>query len=142
MTLRLIDVGIPTFELKMKRVELTFSDEERAAIQLKIESGEIIEREAFKKRYELRDDSIANLERYRKLIRKIPATPGKMVITAMVAGKQKTISVFSSDNDLREAFKNSFKTHRNIEIDRFSWLKFLIKEEGYSVVNFRIAKEN
>ena len=91
MVLRLVDGGIPSFEWKMKRVELPFSEVEKTELQLKVERKEKL---AFKKRFVLRDDQEANLERYRKLIRKIPALPGKLVIGTVIAWNLKVLSVF------------------------------------------------
>lgn len=142
MALRLIDVGIPTFEWKTKRVELFFSEEENTANQLQTECGKAKEKDTLKKRFELRDDHKSNLDRYRMLIRKIPTSPGIMVISGMISRKQKTISVIKSDNDLREAFKNSLKKYDGQEIDRFNWLKKLTTEDGYSFICFQIAVEN
>lgn len=142
MALRLVDGGIPSFEWKMKRVELPFSEVEKTELQLKIELGELEEKVAFKKRFVLRDDQEANLERYRKLIRKIPALPGKLVIGTVIAGNLKVLSVFSSDTDLREAFRKSLKSIDGVNLDRFTWLKKLTKEDRYSSVCFLIGRED
>ena len=142
MALRLVDGGIPSFEWKMKRVELPFSEEEKSELQLKVELGEIEEKVAFKKRFTLTDDVEANLERYRKLIRRIPALPGKLVIGAEMAGSFKVFSVFSSDIDLREDFRKSTKLVDGADLDRFSWFKKLTKEDGYSSICFLIGKED
>lgn len=142
MALRLVDGGIPSFEWKMKRVELPFSEEEKAEIQLKVELGELEEKVAFKKRFILRDDLEANLERYRKLIRRIPSLPGKLVIGTVISGNLKVLSVFSSDTDLREEFRRSLKPLDGADLDRFTWLKKLTKEYGYSSVSFLIGRED
>jgi hypothetical protein len=142
MVLRLVDGGIPSFEWKMKRVELPFSEVEKTELQLKIELGERKEKVTFKKRYVLRDDQEANLERYRKLIRKIPALPGKLVIGTVIAGNLKVLNVFSSDTDLREEFRKSLKSIDGVNLDRFNWLKKLTKEDGYSSVCFLIGRED
>ena len=142
MVLRLVDGGIPSFEWKMKRVELPFSEVEKTELQLKIELGERKEKVTFKKRYVLRDDQEANLERYRKLIRKIPALPGKLVIGTVIAGNLKVLNVFSSDTDLREEFRKSLKSIDGVNLDRFNWLKRLTKEDGYSSVCFLIGRED
>ena len=142
MALRLVDGGIPSFEWKMKRVELPFSEEEKTELQMKVELGELEEKAAFKKRFTLRDDLEANLERYRKLIQKIPALPGKLVIGTMIAGNFKVLSVFSSDTDLREEFRKSSKPVDGADLDRFTWLKKLTKEDGLSSVCFLIGRED
>ena len=51
MTLRLVDGGIPTFEWKLKRVEISRSEEELEELKIKIGLGELSEKEAFKRRY-------------------------------------------------------------------------------------------
>ena len=142
MALRLVDGGIPSFEWKMKRVELPFSEDEKTELQLKVELGELEEKAAFKKRFILRDDLEANLERYRKLIRRIPALPGKLVIGTVIAGNLKVLSDFSSDTDLREEFRRSFKPVDGADLDRFTWLKTLTKEDGYPSVCFLIGRED
>jgi hypothetical protein len=142
MALRLIDGGIPSFEWKMKRFEKSFSEEEKTELQLKIELGEIEEKVAFKKRLGLRDDFESNLERYRMLIRKIPASPGRLVIGTTIAGRLKILSVFSSVTDLREDFKKSSKQVDGVTLNRFNWLKKLIKEDGYSSICFLIGRED
>lgn len=139
MVLRLVDGGIPSFEWKMKRVELPFSEVEKTELQLKVERKEKV---AFKKRYVLRDDKEANLERYRKLIRKIPALPGKLVIGTVIDGNLKVLNVFSSDTDLRDEFRKSLKSIDGVNLDRFTWLKKLTKEDGYSSVCFLIGRED
>jgi len=142
MALRLVDGGIPSFEWKMKRVELPFSEEEKTERQLKVELGELDEKVAFKKRFTLRDDVDANLERYRKLIRKIPSLPGRLVIGTMIAGNFEILGFFTSDTDLREDFRKSSKPVDGAELDRFTWLKKLTKEDGYSSVCFRIGRDD
>ena len=142
MALRLVDGGIPSFEWKMKRVEIPFSEDEKTERQLKVERGELDEKVAFKKRFTLRDDVDANLERYRKLIRKIPSLPGRLVIGTMIAGNFKILGVFTSETDLREDFRKSSKPVDGAEFDRFSWLKKLTKEDGFSSVCFRIGRDD
>jgi hypothetical protein len=90
----------------------------------------------------MRDDLESNLELYRKLISRIPSMPGKLVIGVMIGGRLKVLSVFSSDFDLREEFKVSRKMVNDEELDRYSWLRRLTKEEGYSSVCFLIGKED
>jgi len=142
MPLRLIDGGIPSFEWKMKRFELPLSEDEKLELLRKVELGELEEKKALKKKYEMRDDLESNLELYRKLISRIPSMPGKLVIGVMIGGRLKVLSVFSSDFDLREEFKVSRKMVNDEELDRYSWLKRLTKEEGYSSVCFLIGKED
>ena len=55
MKLRLVDGGIPSFEWKMKRFEIPFSEDELNELQKRVEEGELDEKKAFKKRYEMKD---------------------------------------------------------------------------------------
>lgn len=142
MALRLIDGGIPSFEWKMKRFELPLSEDEKLELLRKVELGELEEKKALKKRFELRDDLESNLELYRKLIARIPSMPGKLIIGVMIGGNLKVLSVFSSDFDLREEFRASKKKVNELELDRYNWLKKLTKEDGYSSVCFLIGKED
>lgn len=140
MVLRLVDGGIPSFEWKMKRYELPFSEEEKNELLKRVELGELEEKKAFKKRYELRDDFGSNIDLYRKLIEKIPSRPGKLVIGAMVDGNLKVLAVFTSDFDLREEFRSSLKKVDGVDLDRFSWLKKLTKEVGFSSLRFLLGR--
>lgn len=142
MALRLIDGGIPSFEWKMKRVELPFSEEEKTELKLKVELGELDEKSAFKKRFGLKDDLETNLERYRKLMRTIPSLPGKLFYGTMIAGKFEILGFFSSEIDLRDDFRSSTKLVDGVLVDRFTWMKKLTKEGAYSSLCFRLGKED
>ena len=142
MVLRLVDGGIPSFEWKMKRVELPYSEEEKIELQYKVERAELDGKVAFKKRVVLRDDMQANLERYRKLIRKIPSLPGNLVIGTSIAGEWKVLCVFRSNYDLSEEFRTSQKEVDGVPMDRFNWLKKLIVEDGLTSICFRIGRED
>ena len=142
MPLRLVDGGIPSFEWKRKRVENPFTDDEIFELRKKVELGELVEDEAFRKRYKLIDDADANLELYRKILTKIPPMPGKLVICTITDFKFKIHGFYSSDLDLREGFKHSLKTVDGCQIDRFSWLKKLALENGVSSVSFLLGRED
>ena len=140
MTLRLIDGGIPSFEWKMKRFEIPFSDDELNELKKRVEDGELDEKKAFKKRYEIKDDPYFNLELYRKILRKLPSMPGNLVLAKVSFGKMEIFEVFKSEFNLREDFKNSKKQLNGEETNRFNWLKNLTKENGINSVQFLIGR--
>jgi hypothetical protein len=140
MALRLVDGGIPSFEWKMKRFEIPFSENELIELKKKVEEGELDEKKAFKKRYEMKDAPETNLELYRKILRKLPSMSGNLILTKISEGKMEIIEVFKSELDLREDFKNSKKLLNGEEFDRFNWLKKLIKENGINSVQFLIGR--
>jgi hypothetical protein len=140
MKLRLVDGGIPSFEWKTKRCIVPFSEEEKNELHRKIVLGEIDEKSAFKKRFAYGDDEVANRERYRKLIEKIPALPGRLVVGALKGGKLRILGMVASDEDLREAFRTSQKIIDGVGVDRYTWLKKLTKEEGISSVCFFLGR--
>jgi hypothetical protein len=140
MPLRLVDGGIPSFEWKMKRFEIPFSEEEKMELNKRIEEGGLDEKKAFKKRYELKDDPEANLELYRKILQKLPNMPGSLVLARLAAGRLIILEVFKSELDLREEFKNSKKLVNGEEFDRYQWLKKLTKEDGLGPVRFLIGR--
>ena len=140
MKLRLVDGGIPSFEWKFKRFELPVSEEEMNLFKKRIELGELDALTAFKKRYEMKDNSSVNLELYRKILRKLPACPGNLVVAIMSGGKLVILEVFKSEFDLRYDFKNSKKQLNGIETDRFSWLRKLTNENGVNSVQFLFGR--
>ena len=140
MALRLVDGGIPSFEWKMKRFEIPFSENELIELKKKVEEGELDEKKAFKKRYEMKDNPDVNLELYRKILRKLPSMPGNLILAKFSDGKLEIIEVFKSELDLREDFKNSKKRLNGGEIDRFNWLKKLTKENGIGSIQFLIGR--
>lgn len=140
MALRLVDGGIPSFEWKMKRFEIPFSENELIELKKKVEEGELDEKKAFKKRYEMKDNPDVNLELYRKILRKLPSMPGNLILAKSSEGKLEIIEVFKSELDLREDFKNSKKQLNGSELDRFNWLKKLTKENGISSIQFLIGR--
>ena len=140
MALRLVDGGIPSFEWKMKRFEIPFSENELIELKKKVEEGELDEKKAFKKRYEMKDNPDVNLELYRKILRKLPSMPGNLILAKSSEGKLEIIEVFKSELDLREDFKNSKKQLNGSELDRFNWLKKLTKENGIGSIQFLIGR--
>ncbi len=140
MPLRLVDGGIPSFEWKMKRFEIPFSEEELTELKRKVEEGELDEKKAFKKRYEIKDDPDANLELFRKILQKLPNMPGSLVLARTVGNKMIILEVFKSEIDLREEFKNSRKPLNGEECDRYQWLKKITKEDGVGPVRFLIGR--
>jgi hypothetical protein len=140
MALRLVDGGIPSFEWKMKRFEIPFSENELIELKKKVEEGELDEKKAFKKRYQMKDNTDLNLELYRKILRKLPSMSGNLILAKSSEGKLEIIEVFKSELDLREDFKNSKKRLNGGEIDRFNWLKKLTKENGIGSIQFLIGR--
>ena len=140
MALRLVDGGIPSFEWKMKRFEIPFSENELIELKKKVEQGELDEKKAFKKRYQMKDNTDVNLELYRKILRKLPSMSGNLILAKSSEGKLEIIEVFKSELDLREDFKNSKKRLNGGEIDRFNWLKKLTKENGIGSIQFLIGR--
>ncbi len=140
MALRLVDGGIPSFEWKMKRFEIPFSENELIELKKKVEVGELDEKKAFKKRYEMKDSPEANLELYRKILKKLPTMPGNLVVAKCSDGKLEIIEIFKSEFDLREDFKNSTKTIKENSTDRFNWLKNLTKENKACSIQFFIGR--
>jgi hypothetical protein len=140
MPLRLVDGGIPSFEWKMKRFEIPFSEDELTDLKRKVEEGELDEKKAFKKRFEIKDDPDANLELFRKILQKLPNMPGSLVLARTVGNKMIILEVFKSEIDLREEFKNSKKPLNGEECDRYQWLKKITKEDGMGPVRFLIGR--
>lgn len=140
MALRLVDGGIPSFEWKLKRFEIPFSEDELNELKKRVEEGELDEKKAFKKRYEMKDNPEVNLELYRKILRKLPSMPGNLILFKSSDGKMEIIEVFKSEFDLREDFKNSKKQLNGKQIDRFNWLKILTKENGIGSIQFLIGR--
>ena len=128
MYLRLVDGGIPTFECKLKRVEISHSEKE-------------FEKTSTKKKFEYIEDPDSNLDLYRLILRKLPNKPGCLVLSKVDKNNKMIIlDVFKSEFDLREEFKYSKKQFIGKEIDRYSWLKQLSKEKGVREIRFLIGK--
>ena len=124
----------------MKRFEIPFSDDELNELKKRVEDEELDEKKAFKKRYEMKDNSDVNLELYRKILKKLPAIPGNLVLAKISDGKMEILEVFKSELDLRIDFKNSKKQINGKETDRFSWLKNLTKKNRISSIQFLIGR--
>jgi hypothetical protein len=142
MVVKLVDCGIPSFEWKLKRVEIEILENEMLVLKAKVEKGEMEEKKAFKKRYKLIDDLETNRELFKKIISKIPVIPGKLIIGSKSGENLKILGVVSSEIDLRDEFKRSKKLIEGAEKDRFSWLKKLIKEDKNGEICFFLGKEN
>lgn len=141
MILRLVDGGIPSFEWKLKRVEIIRSEGKLEELKMKVKTGRMAEKAAFKKQFEFKDDSEVNLNLYRKIIHKLPNKPGCLVLTKVDKfGKMIVLEVFKSDVDVREDFKKSKKIFFESEMDRYSWLKRIIQEETIKEIRFLIGK--
>ncbi len=141
MILRLVDGGIPSFEWKLKRFEIIRSEEEINELKIKVDSGELDQKTAFKKKYEYKEDTKMNLEFYNQILRKIPNKPGCLVLAKVEKNNKMVIlEIFKSENDLREDFKYSKIKSISDELDRFSWIKNLSQEEGIKEVRFLIGR--
>ncbi len=141
MILRLVDGGIPSFEWKLKRVEIVRSEVKLEELKMKVKTGAMAEKAAFKKQFEFKDDSEVNLNLYRKIIHKLPNKPGCLVLAKIDKyGKMIVLEVFKSDVDVREEFKKSKKIFFESEIDRYSWLTRIIQDEAIKEVRFLIGK--
>jgi hypothetical protein len=141
MTLRLVDGGIPTFEWKLKRVVISRSKEELEELKIKIGLGELNEKEAFKKRYKYKEDPDMNFNLYRNILQKLPNKPGCLVLAKVDKNNKMIIlEIFKSEIDLREDFKYSKKQSISEEIDRYSWLKQIAKEDGIREIRFLIGR--
>ena len=141
MILRLVDGGIPSFEWKLKRFEILRSEEEINELKLKVDSGELDQKKAFKKKYEYKEDSKMNFELYRKILQKLPNKPGYLVLAKVNENNKMIIlEIFKSEIDLREDFKYSKIQSITEEVDRYSWLKNLSKEEGVKEVRFLLGR--
>lgn len=128
MYLKLVDGGIPTFEWKLKRVEISHSEKE-------------FEKTSTKKKFEYLEDPDSNLDLYRLILRKLPNKPGCLVLAKVDKNNKMIIlEIFKSEIDLREDFKYSKKQSISEEIDRYSWLKQIAKEDGIREIRFLIGR--
>ena len=133
MAVRLIDCGIPNFELKKKRYELQESNEEV-----------LIDEESTskkKKKYEYKDDADGQLEIYKKILRRIPATPGKLMLISGADPNIKIVEILTSDYNMREDFRTSRKINEGEMFDRFNWLMFKLRNCGHHSIRFVLAFE-
>jgi|GEM_PF-4383079 len=143
MALTLVDGGLPAFVWKKKRIEIPFSEAEKQKLQDLFESGLLtLEQLKKKKKYLLQDDTDANLETYRKLIRKIPNTAGRLIIGVSTPTLFKPVSLLKAEFDLRETFKQPIVQQDGSELDRFSWLKNQVQAYPNATVVFYLAAES
>ncbi len=133
MAVRLIDCGIPNFELKKKRYELQESNEV-ALIDEEPTSKK-------KKKYAYKDDADGQLELYKKILRKIPATPGKLMLISGADPNIKIVEILTSDYNMREDFRTSRKINEGEMFDRFNWLMFKLRNCGHHSIRFVLAFE-
>lgn len=131
MAVRLIDCGIPNFELKKKRYELQESNE-----VVLIDEEPTSKK---KKKYAYKDDADGQLELYKKILRKIPATPGKLMLISGADPNIKIVEILTSDYNLREDFRTSRKKNEEEMFDRFNWLMFKLKDCGHHSIRFVLA---
>jgi hypothetical protein len=133
MAVRLIDCGIPNFELKKKRYELQESNEV-ALIDEEPTSKK-------KKKYAYKDDADGQLEIYKKILRRIPATPGKLMLISGADPNIKIVEILTSDYNMREDFRTSRKINEGEMFDRFNWLMFKLRNCGHHSIRFVLAFE-
>jgi hypothetical protein len=131
MAVRLIDCGIPNFELKKKRYELQESNE-----VVLIDEEPTSKK---KKKYAYKDDADGQLELYKKILRKIPATPGKLMLISGADPNIKIVEILTSDYNMREDFRTSRKKNEEEMFDRFNWLMFKLKDCGHHSIRFVLA---
>ncbi len=133
MAVRLVDCGIPNFELKKKRYELQELSEE---VLIPEESTS-----KKKKKYAYQDDADGQLELYKKILRKIPATPGKLMLISGADSSMKIIEILTSDYNMREDFRTSKKHVEEVDFDRFSWLMYKLRHCDLHLIRFVLAFE-
>ncbi|MFN5633192.1 MAG: hypothetical protein ACK49D_00830 [Flavobacteriia bacterium] len=133
MAVRLIDCGIPNFELKKKRYELQESNEV-ALIDEEPTSKK-------KKKYAYKDDADGQLEIYKKILRRIPAIPGKLMLISGADPNIKIVEILTSDYNMREDFRTSRKINEGEMFDRFNWLMFKLRNCGHHSIRFVLAFE-
>jgi hypothetical protein len=133
MAVRLVDCGIPNFELKKKRYELQEPNEE---VLINEESTS-----KKKKKYAYKDDVDGQLELYKKILRKIPSTPGKLMLITGTDSSMKIIEILTSDYNLREDFRTSKKQVEEEEFDRFNWLMHKLRKCDHHSIRFVLAFE-
>ncbi|MEN9399079.1 MAG: hypothetical protein RL632_180 [Bacteroidota bacterium] len=134
MAVRMVDCGIPNFELKKKRYELQTSNEEVL----------ILEEEATpkkKKKYAYKDDEEGQLELYKKILQKIPSTPGKLMLISGTDSDFKLVGILTSDYNMREDFRTSKKEVDGVEYDRFNWLMLKLRTSDLRTIRFVLAFE-
>lgn len=134
MAVRLIDCGIPNFELKKKRYELQESNEV-ALIDEEPTSKK-------KKKYAYKDDADGQLEIYKKILRRIPATPGKLMLISGADPNIKIVEILTSDYNMREDFRTSRKINEGEMFDRFNWLMFKLRNCGHHSIRLCLRLVN
>ncbi len=140
MSIRLVDIGIPSFVRKTKKVSISYTEEEMHELQEKIERGEITESRAFMPRLEVREDTSSSLIIYRNIVSKIPAMPGRLLILDKFGGDKTFIAQINTEFDMREEFKVMVRTVNEVELDTYNWLRHLTNERGIIEVQFLIGK--
>ncbi len=133
MAVRLVDCGIPNFELKKKRYELQESNEEILVPE------ELTSKK--KKKYAYKEDFEGQLALYKKILQKIPTTPGKLMLISGTDSNIKILEILTSDYALREDFRTSKKKVDEVELDRFNWLMFKLKKCDHHSIRFVLAFE-
>ena len=133
MAVRLVDCGIPNFELKKKRYDLQELNEEDLVPEESTSKK--------KKKYAYKDDADAQLELYKKILRKIPATPGKLMLISGTDSSMKIIEILTSDYNMREDFRTSKKQIEEVEFDRFNWLMYKLRKCDLHSIRFVLAFE-
>jgi hypothetical protein len=142
MSVRLVDIGIPSFVRKTKRVLVPYTEEEIQELRRRINRREIAERRAFLPRFEIREDTKASLILYRKIIDKIPAMPGRLLILDKFGGSKTIITQINTEYDMREEFKGMMRTVNEIELDSFNYLRYLTNDRRIFEVQFLIGKKS
>jgi hypothetical protein len=92
-----------------------------------------------KKKYAYKDDADGQLELYKKILRKIPATPGKLMLISGADPNIKIVEILTSDYNMREDFRTSRKKNEEEMFDRFNWLMFKLKDCGHHSIRFVLA---
>lgn len=141
MSIRLVDISIPSFVRKTIKVPAPYTEEEKQELRNRIEMGDITERKAFLPRFEIREDTKAGLILYRKILSKIPAMPGRLIIFDKYGGDKPYISQIYSEYDMREEFKAMKRTVNDNELDSFNWLRYLTNERGVLEIQFYLGKQ-
>jgi hypothetical protein len=145
MSIRLVDIGIPSYVKKTKRVEVPYSADEKKTLQQRIDSGEITERKAFPKRFEIEEDTKANLELYKSIINKIPPMPGWLIIRDRFDTQNRLLAQIKTEFDMREEFIRMIKIRNirgtEIELNSYHWLRYLTNEREIVEVCFSLGRE-
>ena len=133
MAVRMVDCGIPNFELKKKRYELQPSNDE-----ILVQEDDSAKK---KKKYAFKDDTEGQLELYKKILRKIPAKSGKLMLITGTDSDFQLLGVLSSEDNLREDFRTSKKVVDGVEYDRFNWLMLKLRTSELRMIRFVLAFE-